>query len=364
MTTPFRPPTSPMTPTQQLQIQLEGKKAQQASLQRQFDAINAQSKKLGGKPSKEKARLHAQALKIQAQLKKLNTDIPPLQNKVYEATGQYDKLLQGTERDAFMAINALFKTYNLESLAGKIFDYVKNGYSADTISILLQDTKEYKDRFSGNEARKAAGMPVLSPGEYLSIESSYRQIMSSAGLPPGFYDTPRDFSDFIAKDMSAQELQSRVDMATQATILAPPMYREALKRVGLGEGDMIAVFLDEQRAMPFLTKAVATAAIGAEALKQGLEFDVQYAGDLATSGLSAEQARQGYSQIGQELETMKNLGSIYGEQYGQREAEEAILGGKAGAIKKRGKLASQERAQFSGAAGAARGGLAQRGGQK
>jgi hypothetical protein len=125
---------------------------------------------------------------LNAQLEMYRKQMPGLQNNLWEATGQYDKLLTGENRDAFMAVNALFKNYGLESLAGKIYEYVKNGYSADTISILLQDTSEYKQRFQGNEARKAAGLPVLSPAEYLSTEASYRQIMQSAGLPSGFYD--------------------------------------------------------------------------------------------------------------------------------------------------------------------------------
>lgn len=84
-------------------------------------------------------------------------------NNLYVSTGQYDKLLTGADRDAYLAVNALFKTYGLQSLAGKIYDYVKNGYSSDTISIMLQDTDEYKTRFAGNQARIKAGLPVLSP---------------------------------------------------------------------------------------------------------------------------------------------------------------------------------------------------------
>lgn len=271
--------------------------------------------------------------------------------------------LSGPQRDAYAAISGLFKSYGLESLSGKIFDFVKKGYSADTISVLLQETKEYKARFAGNELRRKQGLPVLSPGEYLATEASYKQIMQSAGMPKGFYDQSSDFNDWIGKNISPSEIQSRVDMATQATVLANPEYRKALNAMGISDAGMTAYFLDSNRAMPYLQKAAATAAIGAEALRSNMKFDQAYAEKLALEGVTSEQARQGYSQIALEQNTLQDLGSIYGQQYGQREAEEALIRGQGAALRRRQGLVNQERASFSGAAGAARGGLSQRGGQ-
>lgn len=294
----------------------------------------------------------------------LQKTIPDLQNKVWEAAGQYDKLLTGANRDAFMALTALFKSYGLESLAPKIYNYVKNGESADTISIQLQDTSEYKARFAGNEARKAAGLPVLSPAEYLSTEAAFDQIMRASGLPSGFYDTRADFANWIGKNISPTEIQSRVDLATQATILANPEYRKALNQMGIDDAHMTAYFLDTTKALPYLQKAAATAQVGAEAVRQNLMFDVGYAEQLATMGISADQARAGYQQISGELDTMKALGSIYGEEWTQRTSEEALFTGQAEAREKQRRLLSQERGAFGGATGGARAGLGQRGGAR
>jgi len=308
--------------------------------------------------------LEAELAQNQKALGKIEETRAGIQNKYWETTGQYDKLLAGTERDAFMAVNALFKNYGLESLAGKIFDYVKNGYSADTISILLQDTSEYKQRFVGNEARKKAGLPVLSPAEYLATEAAYRQVMESAGLPKGFYDSYTDFADFMGKNISPVEIKDRVDMAVRATTLADDNVKKALQQMGIGEGEMVAYWLDKEKSMPFLKKAEMTAQIGAQALSQRLTFDQQYAESLAQRGITGEQAAQGYSAIAAELENMQTLGSIYGEQWNQRTSERAMFEGEAGALALKRRLASQERGAFSGSAGAARGGLAQRGGQR
>jgi len=353
-----------------IKVQLAAMKARQARDQRALSAAQATVKKLTGKKNKTKqesaalAAASANAKRYGAQIKALGLRIVSTQNKYYESTGQYEMLLEGENRDAFMALNSLFEQYGLGSLAGKIYDYVKNGYGSDTISILLQDTSEYKTRFAANDARLKAGISVLSPAEYIATENSYRQIMKQSGLPVGFYDTNDDFTGFLSGDMSPTELQSRVDLATQATALANPAYKDALRAMGLSDGDITAYFLDQQKALPFLQKSAATAAIGAEALQRGFAFDQQYMENLATQGISREQAAQAYAKIGDEFTDLKTLGSVYGGGWTQRQAEEDAFTGGTEASKQRTGLIGKEKSAFSGAAGSARSGLAQTGGAR
>jgi hypothetical protein len=357
-------------PGSALQVQLKALQAQQKSYQSQLSkakAALAKLKKIKKPTAAQKRQIAMQTASIkrlEASLKSTTTKLTTVQNKYYESTGQYDKLLTGENRDAFMALNSLFKQYGLESLAGKIYEYVKNGYGADTISILLQDTPEYKKRFAANEARLKAGLSVLSPAEYIAVENSYRQIMRQSGLPVGFYDSNDDFTNWISSDMSPTELQGRVDLATQATALANPAYKAALKQMGLDDGQLAAYFLDPDRALPILQKSAATAAIGAEALQRGLAFDQQYASELATAGVSRDQAAQGYAKIADEFSDLGTLAQIYGGQWTQRMAEEDVFVGGTGASQQREKLIGRERGSFSGGTGGARAGLAQRGGAR
>lgn len=338
--------------------------------QAQLKAVEGKQKVLKGKkkPTAREKQLikmnDATIKRYQALIKSQTAQLTTTSTKYYENTGQYEKLLSGENRDAYLALNTLFTQYGLGSLAGKIFDYVKNGYGSDTISILLQDTPEYKKRFAANEARLKAGMSVLSPAEYLAVENSYRQIMRQSGLPVGFYDSTDDFTNFISGDMSPTELQGRVDLATQATALANPTYKAALKQMGLSEGDITAYFLDQNKALPYLQKAAATASIGAEALARGFAFDQQYSENLATQGISRDQAAQAYAKIGDEFTDLKTLGSIYGGGWSQRQAEESEFVGGNAASNQRTKLVNSERGAFSGGTGAARGGLAQKGGAR
>src|SRR5437899_6759862 len=122
---------------------LQQQNAQKAD-QTRLKQLQTQAAKLKGKKDPLSRASYNRVNKLisdtQHNLNTVTKQVAGTQNKYYEATGQYDKLLSGTNRDAYMALDALFKNYGLESLAGKIYDYVKNGYSGDTVALLLQDT--------------------------------------------------------------------------------------------------------------------------------------------------------------------------------------------------------------------------------
>lgn len=266
--------------------------------------------------------------------------------------------LSGGQRDAFVALNSLFSSYGLSSLAPKIFSYIQNGYSADTISLLLQETPEYKMRFVGNELRRKAGLAVLSPADYLATEASYRQIMASAGLPASFYDSPSDYANWIGGDVSPTEIKSRVDLAVAATTQADPLVKAQLAAFyGVDDSHLNAYFLDQSKALPLLQKQEAAAAFGAEAARRGLLTDRQRMEDYVTQGFSQSQASQGFQQVADELPNLQALAARFGTTFGQAEEESTVFGTSADSLNKKRGLASQERALFGGASGGAAAGL-------
>lgn len=272
--------------------------------------------------------------------------------------GKYLDALTGSQRDAFVALQAKFTEFGLGSLAPKIFSYIQNGYSPDTIALLLQDTQEYKQRFAGNELRKRQGLAVLSPGDYLATEASYRQILASAGLPKGFYDSPSDFAGWIGGDVSPTEIKSRVDLATAATTQGDPLVRAQLQAFyGVDDSHLTAYFLDQNKALPLLQKQEAAAAFGAEAARRGLATDRQRMEDYVTQGFSQSQAAQGFQQVAEELPNLVALSQRFGVTFGQAEEEASVFGTSASSVQKKRGLVNQERALFGGASGGAAAGL-------
>ena len=229
-----------------------------------------------------------------------------------EARRQRDALTGG-QRNAYDAVFATLQQFGLETLASKLLEYVRNGYSQDTIALELQQTNEWKQRFIGNEARKKAGLPVLSPQEYLATERSYRQIMREAGLPGGFYDQNSDFADFIGKDVSPTELSGRVKNATDFINRADPK-QLAYMRQHYTKGDLIAAALDPTKAADLIKKQFEAATIGGNAAASGLTVGTGMAERLAAAGLDDNASRAGFSALGRDRATITKLSGIDGTQ--------------------------------------------------
>ena len=257
--------------------------------------------------------------------------------------------LEGEDRDAFAAIQNTLRAYGLESLAPTVLGFIQQGYSADTVSILLPETPEYKQRFSANDARRKAGLPVLSPAEYLAVEDSYRAILSSAGLPPGFYDEPQDFSAWISQDVAPVEVQERVKVAQEMVYSQDPQALE-FARQWYTDGDMIAYALDRSRATVVLERQWKASQAASAGQRQGFAVDRGTAELVGGLGLSESQMRAGFGQAA-ELAATKNLSTVYGGDYTDQDAINETFFASAASGEKRRRLASQERATFSGSSG-------------
>ncbi|PVU81314.1 hypothetical protein DDP54_15540 (plasmid) [Cellulomonas sp. WB94] len=258
--------------------------------------------------------------------------------------------LTGANRDAYAALTNMLKTYGLESLAGTVLSFIQQGYSQDTVTVLLQNTDAYKQRFAANEVRRQKGLPVLSPSEYLSVEQSYRQIMSSAGLPVGYYDQTSDFQNLIANDVSPSEVQQRVTVAGELVNSIDPGVRAQWNQ-WYTNGDIVAYALDPTRARPVLERQYRAAEAGAFGKAQGLSLTVGQAEQVAATGASESELRQGMATASALASSGAKLSGIYGGTYTQQDALSETFMGDATATEKRRKLASQERAAFAGGSG-------------
>ena len=237
----------------------------------------------------------------------------------------------------------------------------------------IYNSDAYKTRFAANETiRKriadGKGRPgdrLLTPKEYLDLENSYRTIMQDAGMPTGFYDQQEDFTNLIANGVSVGEMKARVDVAFDALNNADEFTKTTLSQFyGLTTGDLVAYLLDPTRATPLLMgesnefglnnrteieKGLATAKVGADAARQGLTADQGLSREIVDSG-QQDQARAMMGMAAAANADLTRLGSLYSDplDYKDLVRETLNLTGGAASGKKRRKLASKERAAFSG----------------
>ena len=261
--------------------------------------------------------------------------------------------LTGANRNALDYMNNILKQWGLQSLGGQVLKMVQQGYQGDSISYQLSQTKEYKQRFAGNDARVKNGLAALSPAEYLATERSYRQVMQSAGLPKGFYDQESDFTKLISADISPTEMKSRADTAARFVNSTDPTTLQAFQQYyGINKAHLTAHYLDPNAAASILEKQARTAEIGGAAIQQGFGSTSKYNAErLADMGVTADQARERYGQAVEVLPDEQKLSGIYGKQtatYGKADAEQEFAFGLASAKRKRQKLEGYETAQFAG----------------
>jgi hypothetical protein len=263
-----------------------------------------------------------------------------------------------TQQSAFDILNGMLTQYGLGSLTGSLRDIILTGITdQNQISLQLQGTQEWKTRFAGNELLRQAGLPVLDVAQYLSVEQSYAQVLKNYGLPQGFYDDPADFAKFIGSSVSANELQQRAQMYSDVARREDSALTQQLTAMGLGEGDLLAYMMDPSRALPLIQQKYQTALIGGAARRAGITPDTAFATHLADLGISEQQAAQGYGQIAAELPATQRLGDIYNDQIAQSDLESEVFDGNGAVTAKKKRLASQERAAFSGGAGVGQGSL-------
>jgi hypothetical protein len=259
-------------------------------------------------------------------------------------------------QNAITVLTDRFKRYGLASLVPKIRELAIAGAGESTITLQLQETEEYQQRFSANKDRIKKNLAVLNPGEYIALEDRYRQIIRAYGLKD--FDNDNYVNQFISNDVSPEELSNRVVTAVQRVKNADPAITATLRDFyGIGQNDLVAYVLDPNQTFQKIERQVAAAEIGTAARKQGLEAGVNVAEQLAAQGISQAEAQRGYSTIADILPEATKLSNLYGntlDKYGQSEAEQDIFNTLASAQRKRRNLIGRETAEFTGTSGLSR----------
>ena len=264
-------------------------------------------------------------------------------------------------QSAYDILLSEFTRYGLQALVEPLKGFIISGSSPAELTIQLQNSKAYQDRFKANEQRIAKGLSALSPAEYIAVEDQYQNIMRNYGLPESYYakdtmGTQAGFQTLLANDVSATELEERVLTAQDRVLKANPEVSQALKAFypDITNGDILAYTLDPQKGLDAIKRKVTAAEIGGAAIGQGLKTDVTRAEQLAAAGVTKQQAQEGYQTIAEVAPRASLLSDIYQESpYGQTQAEQEVfnLAGSAEAARQRKKLTSLETAAFSGQAG-------------
>lgn len=257
--------------------------------------------------------------------------------------------LTDDQRSAFQIVDDILKQYGLGDLSRFVRDTIVGSDSIDTASLWMQIKEQpaYQARFAGNEARRKAGLNVLTEDEYLRLESDYARLLRSAGLPASFYDQPSDFAAFIGGDVSVSELNSRINAGYLAVQQADPEVVSQMRTLyGVEEGQLAAFFLDPDRAAPSIVRKAQAAQIAAQArLQAGEQLTRQEAELFARQGVTVEQAQAGFGVLTEAKELFTPT-ITEKDEFSRSEQFGAVLGTSAGAQQRLRKRQRERQAQF------------------
>lgn len=272
--------------------------------------------------------------------------VPPPTPAEDPAKAYYDRLKlqqQAAVRDSLMG---LFNSYGLSGLYGKIVEWAKQDYSAETIMLMLRGTAEYKQRFPAMEALAAKGRGITE-ADYIGYERTAANYEQMYGLPSGMLTGK--VTELLINDVSPAELEDRVQLAAAASITAPQDFKDEMRdRFNIDSGGLTAYYLDPDTALPLLEKQYAMAVLGTEARRQGVAgISTDYLGLLQNQGVTQDQAKANFGEVAY----AQGLTAGAGETATTMDLAESAFGTSAEAQRKVQRVAGSRVARFQGGGG-------------
>lgn len=203
--------------------------------------------------------------------------------------------------DATSILDQVLSDYGLTSLSTWAWGQVTAGASSAQVLLNMYQTPEFKARFPAIPARQAAGLPPISPSDYVNYEDSLAQMNNTYGLPPGYLTSPDVVTAFLSGDTSVSEVQARVQQGFQDVASAPPAVRQFYTQTfGIGgDAALAAHFTDPKIALPLLEQQATAATLGGQAALGGIAMSGADAMKLAQLGDTASSVSSGLNQLQQ-----------------------------------------------------------------
>ena len=289
------------------------------------------------------------------------------------ATAELLRRDEANRVSAFKVLEDTFNAYGLGALAANVKTFMEQGLSEDEAIIQLRQTPEYKQRFLGNEGRRAKGLYAYSESEYLQAEQTYRDLLAQSGLEAlASADT---FSKLIGGAVSPAETQARIQDVFTKIDNADPQLRQQIGSYLTGYGindpniqrnQLASALLMGGTSAQDLVRNIEKAQIKTAALTSGMNLGEENITSLQKQLEAAKTydvygtSKKAFGELAQTMPTTEKLAQIYGEDTSNLSGElqqEAFFGLQS---QRRKKLQEKEQATFGGQAGVSTASLAQR----
>lgn len=177
----------------------------------------------------------------------------------------------------------------------------------------LPQQAAFKARFPVYDQLSKQGQAV-TVADILNYEKTARSLFQQAGLPTNFYDTPQELQSFMGHNVSASELQQRVQLAANAAQLTAEQNQALQGFMGatgpLSKGDLTAYWLNPDKALPLLQEKFTAAGVSGAAATAGFgQLSEAEATRLVREGFTPDQAGSQFGALEQAASAFNPLTS-------------------------------------------------------
>lgn len=196
----------------------------------------------------------------------------------------------GVPNDAHAIINQFLSDYGLDSLgqwAWQVYTNAGGGtLGMDVVNAELPQQEAFKARFPAISARLKAGLPAITPTDYVNYENGLRQAFVSNGiaLPLDGQDFSNIVNGLLTKDVSLNEVvNDRIGKAMSGYAEAPDLVKQAFDQVyGVhGPSALVSKILDPNLTDPHVQKLAQAANLLGTGRRFGIDLGVTGAEALA-----------------------------------------------------------------------------------
>jgi hypothetical protein len=179
----------------------------------------------------------------------------------------------------------------------------------------VRDSEDYDTIFPGN--KRADGSVRHSESEYKAIESGYKNVLSENGL--NYKTFENKFATLISGAVSVAELSQRVGLVRRAIDENPDsdkvleFYRDNYG-IDMTKEGLLAASIDPGVSEEIFARRITMAEIGAEAKVAGAEISFGTVSELASAGVTEEQAASLFTQAVDEEKTLSALAAAQGRE--------------------------------------------------
>lgn len=238
----------------------------------------------------------------------------------------------------------VLQQYGLTSLTQWASDALVKGWTEDQLMLEMYNRPEFRTRFAGMFQREAKGLPPMSVDEYLSYEKTVTATASMWGMTL----SKDEIDNMIGNDVSAQEADTRMQIAATAAYDSDPETRAELERLwGITGGQVMKYWMDPKKELGNLQQQYRIGEIAGQALRSNYgQITEAQARRLTEAGLTRDTALSGFEQFARQAQLFSPLD--FGEQAIGQDVQIEALAGDASAGQAIEQRAERRKAEFSG----------------